>query len=377
MALLATGLRAQVFIVDSGTQTNRHVLITGTYMQDFDSLPMPEAKENGYPLLATWRNNETLPGWYCSRRAAAKDEKGKILPMLPYFYSYGSKGSTDRAPGFRTDMGKCPSAAIGVVFTNKSSKPITSITVAYAGEQWSSHEKTSPRVLNFAYKPLEKGFKADKFDLRVESRWFDRSSLDFLAPHTGRTELLDGNDRQNRKEFDTETINFHEPVMPGESFALGWFYQASTDMIGQGLAIDDIKVTFSTDNFDIWKVSGRKQRISVSQRFEANLPAMYPVINKYENGVATSIKIMNLNAFMYKDAERLGRVLRRHVDDLANFDGYSMKDFSLHGSQIKARELVIVAPENWAPDEKQKEIVATIIKEATNKNVRMEIVRMN
>src|SRR5579875_48135 len=52
----------------------------------------------------------------------------------------------------------------------------------------------------------------------------------------------------------------------------------------------------------------------------ANLPPNFPVIDRFANGVATSIKSIDLNSAIYQDTGRLSARINAYSNPLAGFD---------------------------------------------------------
>ena len=75
-----------------------------------------------------------------------------------------------------------------------------------------------------------------------------------------------------------------------------------------------------------------------------NLPRNFPVIDKFENGVATSIKSLDVNAASYQSAATLSRTLGGYIDDVAAFNGRSWAGVQIAPADILARGLDLAIP---------------------------------
>jgi hypothetical protein len=146
-------------------------------------------------------------------------------------YSFGNAGSTDRALGGLQSGTLVPT--IGASFTNDTGATITSLTIAYTGEQWrlGTTGRAVPDRLDFQ-------FSIDATSLNTGT-WFDLDALDFIAPVTvGTVGALDGNLAANRTSITASGIQW------GNGTTL-WIRWSSFDASGadDGLAIDDFSLT--------------------------------------------------------------------------------------------------------------------------------------
>jgi hypothetical protein len=74
------------------------------------------------------------------------------------------------------------------------------------------------------------------------------------------------------------------------------------------------------------------------------LPDTFRVIDSFTDGVATSIKSIDLNATTYQDAARLTYRLTQYIDQLALFDGGKLGFTAIDSSSISGRVLSIAVP---------------------------------
>jgi hypothetical protein len=77
---------------------------------------------------------------------------------------------------------------------------------------------------------------------------------------------------------------------------------------------------------------------------DGSLPALFRTIDNFTDGVATSIKSIDLNAATYQDAARLTYRLNQYVDDLGDYEGGEMSDTIVELSDITDRVLNLVFP---------------------------------
>lgn len=149
-------------------------------------------------------------------------------------FNYGSTGSAERA------LGAIPTTAFGgaivyqAAFTNNTGGSITSLDIAYVGEQWRYNQGTSSTG-------------TEKFVLYYSTdaiNAFTPVGLDFVAPWqtTGSPySSLDGNAPANRLAV-SGSYTLPSPLADGGSFYLRWFDQNDGGTTDHGLAIDDVTI---------------------------------------------------------------------------------------------------------------------------------------
>jgi hypothetical protein len=97
-------------------------------------------------------------------------------------------------------------------------------------------------------------------------------------------------------------------------------------------------------SFDPWKLGWGTRGDYFSEALGANLPRNFPVIDGWENGIATSIKSIDLNAATYQNGMGLTYRLNKYIDSLAGFEGDTMGDIVIRNSDISGRVLDIAVP---------------------------------
>ncbi len=192
------------------------------YTQDFNSLANTGTSSTvptGWDFLESAANANTL---YTANNGGSN--AGDT-------YSFGATASNERAFG-TTQSGSLVST-IGVSFTNNTGATITSLQVAYTGEQWRFGALGRADRLDFQYQVGATNLSA--------GTWTDVNALDFSSPNTSAaTGALDGNAAVNRTAI-SSTIS-------GLSIANGatvWFRWVDFNAAGadDGLGVDDFSIT--------------------------------------------------------------------------------------------------------------------------------------
>lgn len=93
-----------------------------------------------------------------------------------------------------------------------------------------------------------------------------------------------------------------------------------------------------------WDLGWAARGLYFSEQLGANLPPTFGVIDKFLDGVATSIKSIDLRSATYQDTVRLAYRLNDYIDKLALFDGDEMADILIRPSNISRRILSVAVP---------------------------------
>ena len=100
----------------------------------------------------------------------------------------------------------------------------------------------------------------------------------------------------------------------------------------------------------------------------------FKTIDDFDDGVALSIKTIDLDAPLYQDAKRLTYRINSYVRKLADFDGGSQNGITIEPGETTSRILRIVVPENSESIEQSRSIESAIDL-ARKLNVRIEVIR--
>lgn len=201
------------------------------YAQNFDTLPTTGS--------TAWSNNTTIAGWYHARTGTgttvvANDGANNAGNL----YSYGTGSASDRALG---SVGS-GNAAVGSLFwgvrlKNNTGSTITSLDVAYTGEQWRNGAAAAQTVaVSYLTGTTLTGSLAE-----FQNAGTAVAALDFASPITGGTAgALNGNVAANRTAKSATITGLN--IANGAEIMLRW---SDPDHGGadHGLSIDDFTVT--------------------------------------------------------------------------------------------------------------------------------------
>ena len=108
----------------------------------------------------------------------------------------------------------------------------------------------------------------------------------------------------------------------------------------------------------VWNLGWGSRGLAIEQQLGGNLPAGFPVIDNFANGVATSIKSIDLNAATYRNTATLASRLNNYVDSVSGFNGANWANVDIKASQITARQLSLAIPSGSASAAQQTVINA-------------------
>lgn len=196
-----------------------------SYAQDF----------NG--LAATGTANTALPtGWAFGEsdsNANAAYRAGTGSDNTGDTYSFGAAGSGDRALGGLRSNTLVPT--LGVAFRNLTGAAISTLEIAFAGEQWRLGALGRLDKLDFQYSLTATGL--------LTGSYVDLDALDFYAPTgTGSVGALNGNLDANSTSLSATITGLS--IAAGDTFWFRWMdFNATTS--DDGLAVDDFSLRAS------------------------------------------------------------------------------------------------------------------------------------
>lgn len=109
----------------------------------------------------------------------------------------------------------------------------------------------------------------------------------------------------------------------------------------------------------VWQLGWAARGKYFNEQLGANLSATFPVIDRFADGTATSIKSINLNAATYKNPRSLINRLGNYINDLEEFEGITRSDDEVAKSDIKSRVLSLAIPKGGMT-EQQKIVIESV-----------------
>jgi Ca2+-binding RTX toxin-like protein len=204
-------------------------LTAAGYTQDFNTLAITGTST----LLPT--------GWYFTETGTASAADGKYSAgtgsgTAGDVYSFGASGSTERALGSLLSGTNTP--VMGTSFSNGTGGTITSLSIAYTGEEWRlGTANRGPDKLSFQY-------SLDANSLSTGT-WISVAALDFSSPDTaGSAGARDGNSAADHISLAAIISNLNIP--DGATFWIRWVDNDANNA-DDGLAIDNFSITATSN----------------------------------------------------------------------------------------------------------------------------------
>jgi RHS repeat-associated protein len=96
----------------------------------------------------------------------------------------------------------------------------------------------------------------------------------------------------------------------------------------------------------VWSLGPGPRGLAIEAQLGGNLPAGFRVIDRFDNGVATSIKSIDLSAATYKNPQALSTRLSGYVDSLAGWTGQTTPygGMVIQPGQVTAKTLQVAVP---------------------------------
>lgn len=226
---------------------------SGTYTQDFDTLPNTVLVGQQYNNFAS---DSTIEGWYASRATGGPNDRIYISAgtlNTGALYSFGVTGNTERALG-SIGSGGPDTIAWGAQFVNNTGRLINSITIAYTGEQWrdggTSTTGSVAQTMSFFYRVGGTTFEnpvdtSSTSTATTPTGWTAFNGLDFTSPTFGATSgtALDGNNALNQATFNLSLGSISIPA--GATFWVRWD-DPDHPSADHGLSVDNFSLTWDS-----------------------------------------------------------------------------------------------------------------------------------
>jgi len=123
----------------------------------------------------------------------------------------------------------------------------------------------------------------------------------------------------------------------------------------------------------VWSLANFPRGRAINAILGENLPGNFPVIDRFLNGVATSIKSLDLRAVSHLDPTKLERTLMGYVDKVAGFNGARLGGAVVDAGQITGRALEVAVPDG-AMSAGQQAVFTKVTAAAAAKGVQVIVV---
>jgi hypothetical protein len=107
---------------------------------------------------------------------------------------------------------------------------------------------------------------------------------------------------------------------------------------------------------NIWELGWGARGVAAERRRGMSLPQNFPTIDRFSNGIAISIKSIDLNAPSHQEPWRLEARINYYVNRLAAFTGARWGEEDIQSEQIKGRSLDLIVPRGSLDSEKEATI---------------------
>jgi hypothetical protein len=94
----------------------------------------------------------------------------------------------------------------------------------------------------------------------------------------------------------------------------------------------------------VWSLNPFARGTAAERALGRNLPGNFPVIDRFADGVATSIKTIDLGATSYQNIATLTRIVTGYIDEVAAFSGRTWAGVTVRGADITGRALELAIP---------------------------------
>jgi hypothetical protein len=137
------------------------------------------------------------------------------------------------------------------------------------------------------------------------------------------------------------SIDVYTRVDPAEYVGTRDFLNAAV-LAGAGLLVGGAA---ADEPSPVWQLGWAKRGQIINEKFgDSAFPPNYPVIDKIPDGVATSVKSIDLQAATYQNDISLANRLLKYVEDVRDFDGVVWSNLDIQANQITGRAVQLIVP---------------------------------
>lgn len=220
------------------------------------------------------------------------------------------------------------------------------------------------------------GVLADRIKNDIAHEFAQRTdSKDFFAPQSIEVKLKLNPVNRVIEEYITYGVNTVFGVVYRSHYSVipfyGKFFSSDSDVGSSNSDMDD------ESGINPWELGNFERGDYFSNQYGANLPGTFPVIDKFEDGCATSIVSLDLTKDTYSKASNIEKKIYDKLDQIEYFDGASVningENYTISESDIKDKQLIIVIPSN-SPENRCRSLV-DIVDNYQNQTFNVTIVK--
>ncbi|MBO4928671.1 MAG: hypothetical protein J5379_10555 [Clostridiales bacterium] len=100
----------------------------------------------------------------------------------------------------------------------------------------------------------------------------------------------------------------------------------------------------------VWDKDNFERGTALREIYGGNVPYNYPVISKFDNGEATSIKSIDTTSPYYGSNSKLEGKIKGYIRDLSEFDGAVYGGLIVRSDEIRSKKLLVIVPKNGESD---------------------------
>ena len=136
-----------------------------------------------------------------------------------------------------------------------------------------------------------------------------------------------------------------------------------------------ILAAFKTSRGSVWALPWLERGLIIEEQLGKNLKGNFPVIDKFLNGVATSIKSIDINAKSYQNGRVLYSTLKNYIDKVAKFKGQRWNGVTISEEDITKRALDVAIPKGASPSQVKVLQEATKYGKANGVQVNIHVIK--
>lgn len=177
----------------------------------------------------------------------------------------------------------------------------------------------------------------------------------------------------------TPEIEGERPINRGIRLGAGFSKEARKEYASGGMDMYNVNraalnlVTSSRNS--VWLLNSLERGLRIEAQLGGNLPKNFPVIDKFADGVATSIKSIDVTLPSATNLKSFNNLMRTYVNKLANFEGGRLSGVTIKAGDIQSKVLLIAVQAGKVTRAQQK-IINNIIKYGKDAGVQVNITKI-